>query len=739
MSPQGQQVTRFRATAPRLPAQSMHTTGAETFRLPLAGKLLPFFVFLVPFVVLAVASAAEPEPADPKQMLKVAERLLDEAERQHGVKQRMGSTVDSLARLVADLKSNELFQEGHGPRMDGSAKVLTGLKAENVPAAARYLEQARKQIEQLHPNLDAAESEIQVILRRLAELTAKADASAEEAMLNEIRLIIEKQQQVQNATRRWGRELIADPARAEPQREPLTADQKQINRGLDQFKQHLAEQAKQAADPDQQRKMARTAEAVESKQTSKKIDSAARNIETKKPVPAVQDQDKVLADLRELEEMLKNDNEPDVAAMKEARERLKDLLKKQTDLRQKTERTGEKEFPTEKKDLQVEQRKLGNELDETRKDDQTKDLPKDATEPLEQAQKEMDAAEGAMEKDKQDPATEAQKKAEENLSKAIKALDQEIADATGENQDEQADQPEQDALEQAAEAIKDLAEKQKALSEQTEKSKPEDIKDIKQPQQNLGQEAQQAAQQAPAAQQALQQAAQEMRQAAQQMQQAGQTPANAQQAQQQARQHQQAAEQALAKAAQQVQQAQAAQRLAEAAQQAQALAEAQRRMTEQTAKSDQQGMKELSPEQGELGEQAKELGEGNPEAGKQLNEAAGHMQQASQQMNQGNRQQAGQEQQAAQQALDQAAQQLAQAAQQQAGMAAYMPKALNPGERGSRDFGQERPEGSAVDKGKGRWTAMGPRERDALYQNYARELPVEYHQLLEDYYDALSK
>jgi hypothetical protein len=49
------------------------------------------------------------------------------------------------------------------------------------------------------------------------------------------------------------------------------------------------------------------------------------------------------------------------------------------------------------------------------------------------------------------------------------------------------------------------------------------------------------------------------------------------------------------------------------------------------------------------------------------------------------------------------------------------------------------PQGKEAARRDAKWSPLGQRERDMLYQNYARELPIEYRDLLKDYYEALSK
>ncbi len=49
------------------------------------------------------------------------------------------------------------------------------------------------------------------------------------------------------------------------------------------------------------------------------------------------------------------------------------------------------------------------------------------------------------------------------------------------------------------------------------------------------------------------------------------------------------------------------------------------------------------------------------------------------------------------------------------------------------------PRGKVPDKNRAEWQELTEREREALHENFARELPLEYRQLLRDYYKALSQ
>jgi len=55
------------------------------------------------------------------------------------------------------------------------------------------------------------------------------------------------------------------------------------------------------------------------------------------------------------------------------------------------------------------------------------------------------------------------------------------------------------------------------------------------------------------------------------------------------------------------------------------------------------------------------------------------------------------------------------------------------------DFTKASPGGKAIQGHKAEWNSLIDRERAALNENFARELPLEFRKLLKDYYEALSK
>jgi len=330
----------------------------------------------------------------------------------------------------------------------------------------------------------------------------------------------------------------------------------------------------------------------------------------------------------------------------------------------------------------------------------------------------MKRAETRIAQTQQPPAVMSQKQAEEDLKQAIKALDQDIAAL------EQQMRNFPDLAELAAKAL-ELAEDQKALREQTSQTPSNAIPQHVPLQNQLGQRAQALQSQLPLPQ--FQTAVSEMQSASQQLQQAQQQPAM---------QNQANAEQALREAAQALNAAAAAMQLAE--QQAQ--------LMQQTGATPMDGLPQLAPPQNALGQQAG-----------QFPQAAGFMQQAGQSLQQQQGQQAmGQQQSAINSLIGAAEGALGMQPGTMPGMMGLMPGMMpgmglmpgmqamnvpgfNPREFGSRYFGRQNAAGPNNSSGDARWGAISPREREALHQKFARELPLEYRDLIEAYYEALAK
>jgi hypothetical protein len=67
------------------------------------------------------------------------------------------------------------------------------------------------------------------------------------------------------------------------------------------------------------------------------------------------------------------------------------------------------------------------------------------------------------------------------------------------------------------------------------------------------------------------------------------------------------------------------------------------------------------------------------------------------------------------------------------------PPPMDPQGRDWSVFLKATPRGKAAEKGRAEWQELTERDREALHENFARELPLEYRQVLRDYYKALAQ
>jgi len=586
------------------------------------------YILLAALAAMSLASpslAAAAPPAAETILRALADRLLDEAERQHMVNRRMDTSVRGFDALVRDLISNDLLAQGRGGEMKRFVKVLTILNTRHVPNAEKYLTEARKRLAALHPNLRSADGEIKIILRLLDELLKKAEAdSATDDLLTRLRLIIRNEENLHRQTREWGKLVYQKPKEADSSRDELKTRQQQIAANVRRFEQALTEAARSDEDPIRKDDLTKAERAMKQEKPDKKLDKAADQIGAKKPVGAVRNQQEALEALRELEKMLESDSLGEqIEEWKASYEDLEEILARQEELTNQTRQTPREQFDEKSDKQEVEQRNIERELSNTRQQ-----MPEAASEEvqqtLKQAEQHMEKAAEQMQQDSQQPAVKQQEQAEEALKQAMKTIGEQI---------------------EAAEA--QLAEQQEA--------------------------------------------------------------------------------------------AEAAEALEQAMQQAQSIAQRQQQLMQQTAQAQQQQLAQLAQPQGDLAEETGELAEETGEAGEALEEASGQMEQAQASIQQGQQAQAQQHQAAAIAALQQATQSMQQAMSQQTSQVNPNSRTNRPDERGSRDFGKQKPRGKKPSRDKRLFDHLTPKQREAVKQAFARDLPPEYRELLEDYYEALSK
>ncbi|MFW6163263.1 MAG: DUF4175 family protein [Planctomycetota bacterium] len=208
-----------------------------------------------------------------------------------------------------------------------------------------------------------------------------------------------------------------------------------------------------------------------------------------------------------------------------------------------------------------------------------------------------------------------------------------------------------------------------------------------------------------------------------------------------------------------------AQALEQARDRAQDLAARQQALHDETQQADANQLPQQAPPQNDLAGDTQEFAQEAPAANEPLQRAAYAMDQAGQALEQTQQQPALAHQEAALEALGEAVQafemalaqmdqgqhpamaQTPQPAQQPAQQPSQQPTdqamestTQTQSEDTERSIGAKKdPAGRRVAREDAEWSPMAERERENLYQDYARELPIEYRELLEAYYEALAK
>jgi hypothetical protein len=540
-------------------------------------------------------------------------------------------------------------------------------------------------------------------------------------LLSALRLIIRDEKATLESTRKWGAQLYQSPAAAEKERRPIAERQNQIADRAGQFQERLLGSLAGETDPAFRAGLEKAGQLLQQNPVGPLLANAATDITQRRPVPAVAKQTEALQVLEAIEKLLQPDNlRADLDAMQEMRAQLETLLKDQEALRQRTDAVPPAEFDAAKLPLQAAERELVNRLTTI----QTNAPPpvSDTTRGhLDTANQHMQSAENQIAQTRQAPAVQSQRQAEAALKQALAALEQDIAAL------EQLMQPQEfpDLADLAQQAL-ELAEHQRALREETARTETAALPKQVPPQNQLAQRAQALNQQLPLPQ--FQTAVSQMQMASDQLQQSRQSPAM---------QHQANAEQALRDAAQAL----------TAAQQAMDLASQQYDLMQQTGATPADGLPQLTPPQSALGQQAAQF---------QFQQAAGFMQQAGQSLQQSQGQQAmGQQQSAINSLIGQAAEALGMEPGMLPGlglMPGFMPGfgfmpglmathgfSLNPREFGNRYFGRQNAGRTTASSGDARWGTLPPAEREARVQKFARELPLEFREVVEAYFEALAK
>ena len=437
-------------------------------------------------LMLAAATALAADTGG-DDFLKLADKLMNEAQRQHNVNSRMDAAVGGLNGLILDLKSNGLMQEGKADELQKIAQVLAMLSVEHVPNAAKFLEAAKARLAELKTTLNSkelssAKKEIQTILAELQKLLTSANNfQAAEDLLTELRIIIQKQEQLKGDTTELGKQLVADPS-ADGKKDDISSHQNDLSKDTDRFRTHLKEAKDGAEDPTEKARLLTAFAAMEKMPIEATMVGAAKNVNEKKAIGALKQQDVVLADLHEIEKLLMSDKMlNELKELKELKQQLEDILKQQQEVRKETEKSELKE--EQKKDLQAKQHDVEKKTEELEKKEKEV-TPPEAQPPLEEARKEMEKAEKNIDEQKKKDAVEDQKNAEKKLQEAIDAVEKKIKEDE-QQLDEQNDPEEKTPEEKELQQLEDLTKQQEQLEHDTQRAEKQNLPKLEKTEQEI--------------------------------------------------------------------------------------------------------------------------------------------------------------------------------------------------------------------------------------------------------------
>lgn len=635
---------------------------------------------------------------------------------------RQADLVDQADQMRKDLEAvapeaaHELTQS-----MDEMQDARADLNERNRDKALQDEQEALNKLE-------TAKNEVQQALAKAEPAKEYEDKLAAAKELQErTRELIKKETELQERT--------TANARKSQELKNLAPQQGDVENQTRELQKDTFAQVPEAAQPmsdaaAQMDKAERSLAKPENPRTTQEAQSAA--------ISSLQQADEALT--RKIDELEKAQEQ--LASLKEAREKIADLIQDQQQVELETGKSAAK-AAAQPKDLAPKQGELAQQTEQVRKD--LSNLEKSAAAPLEEAGKNMDQAKGNLEKNNAQGAQSEQRQAVSNLFKAQRAIDERM----------------------------DALEKQLGVEETNPEALAEAASQIEEMQQDTANAAEQMSGDPTAMQQSLEEQQQDVAQALEQMNAQQPTPAVAK------------AQQAAAQATKQLNQGQLAQA-------AQSMGQAQQGM--QSAMKDPQhqpNLPELSKKQEELKRLTEQLAAGQPvnpmaEASKSFGEtamdagelatqealpssAAGALQEANQALSQaaaqsaaGNKPAAQAASQAAQAALAKAAASLSMA---QAGLSGQMasaqtktqspaqkpapgqdkpaptpnatqgnnPAPNSPGQRQTASGNGQNGGPRRNEKTAGKFLALPARDRAALTQSQNDKYPEEYGAQVEQY------
>jgi len=385
-------------------------------------------------IALAIASAAAQAQPSAKDR-RVAEgtrtwarKVLAEQQRQAQVTRRVDDVTARFRILIQNLQSNGFIEESKGNELLTAIEVLGKVNEENVRQAIISLGAARKKPEEAMDHLSRADAEIETVVNDLIKLLQLADATEGDQLLREeLRRVIEQEETVAEKTIQFGRDQLAGTDVLAAHAANLATTQVEVAQLAGKLNKIFEAAVEDALSEADRNRIGKAMDVFNERKVHLMLADAAGNIQDMKFIDATIQQKDALKALREVELMLAGDQSASAKNMARVLVALREILQRQQALRAETEAAEPPRFTTLRRRLQGKQREITNALS-------TIDVSlfepgkigggaAGSTNPIRDAGLAMEQAEAAFEDMNQKHATVNQRKAEEHLLRAINAFE----------------------------------------------------------------------------------------------------------------------------------------------------------------------------------------------------------------------------------------------------------------------------------------------------------------------------
>jgi len=319
------------------------------------------FSGLLAFCMLLTAVPALGQSDDSMaERLAAVENIVREAQRQEMVSRNMQDVIRDFQELVNDLGSNRLIDRGRADELTAITGSVGAVNEEDVEPAAEHLRRAGQDAEGRDTQINNADVRIQAALADLTALLRRANAIRfEEFIVTSLEQIIRDEETTVAGTKDLGKDLLqgrnVDARAAE-----LAGAQKRVAQSVGELSKTVKEASAEETTPQSRQKLILAADLLEKLEVQNRLESAAVNIEARKPIAAVDQQEQALESLRRVERLLKADRDETLQKLIEARDQLESILDRQVRVRERTESVPPQEFERRAPELQVEQHDLQN-------------------------------------------------------------------------------------------------------------------------------------------------------------------------------------------------------------------------------------------------------------------------------------------------------------------------------------------------------------------------------------------